>query len=45
MNLRDIGWEVVDRIHLAQDRVQWPVLVNMIINLRVPLKVVNLLTS
>jgi hypothetical protein len=23
MDLRDIGWEVVDWIHLAQNRVQW----------------------
>jgi hypothetical protein len=35
MDLMEIGWEVVDRIHLAQDRDQWPGLVNMAIDLRV----------
>jgi hypothetical protein len=29
-------WEGVDWIHLAQDRDQWRVLVNMVANLRVP---------
>jgi len=33
MILREVGWEVVDWIHLAQDRDQWQALVNMIINL------------
>jgi len=36
MNLRQIGWEFVDRIHLAQDRDQWQVVVNMVMNLGVP---------
>jgi hypothetical protein len=36
MILREVGWEVVDWIHLAQDRDQWQALVNMIINLWVP---------
>jgi hypothetical protein len=35
MNLRDIGWDVVDWIHMAQDRDQWRVLVNTVLNLRV----------
>jgi hypothetical protein len=26
------GWEVVDMVHLAQDRDQWQALVNMVIN-------------
>jgi hypothetical protein len=36
MNCREMGWEFVDWIHLAQDRVQWRVLVNKVMNLRVP---------
>jgi len=35
MNLRKIGWEGVDCIHLAQDRDQWWALVNTVIKLRV----------
>jgi hypothetical protein len=34
MDLREIWWEVVDWIHLAQDRNQWWVLVNMVTNLQ-----------
>jgi hypothetical protein len=36
MSLREIGWEGVDWIHLAQDKDQWRALVNAILNLRVP---------
>jgi hypothetical protein len=36
MDVREIGWEAVDWMHLAQDRDQWWALVNMIMNLRVP---------
>jgi len=36
MDLREIGWEVVDWMHLAQDRDQWWALVNMVMNLQVP---------
>jgi hypothetical protein len=36
MDLRDIGWEGVDWLHLAQDRNQWRALVNTVMNLRVP---------
>jgi hypothetical protein len=36
MDLREIGWDVVDWIELAQDRDQWRALVNMVMNLRVP---------
>jgi hypothetical protein len=35
MDLREVGWECVDWIHLAQDRDQWRVLVNTVLNLRV----------
>jgi hypothetical protein len=35
MNLREIGWDGVDWIDMAQDREQWRALVNMILNLRV----------
>jgi hypothetical protein len=34
--LREIGWDGVDWIELAQDRDQWRALVNMVMNLRVP---------
>jgi hypothetical protein len=33
--LREIGWDGVDWIELAQDRGQWRALVNTVINLRV----------
>jgi hypothetical protein len=36
MDLRDIGWDGVDWIGLAEDRDQWRALVNTVINLRVP---------
>jgi hypothetical protein len=36
MDLREIGWEGVDWIHLAQDRDQWRAVVNTVMNLRVP---------
>jgi hypothetical protein len=32
MDLREIGWESVDCIHLAQDRDQWWVLANVVMN-------------
>jgi hypothetical protein len=36
MDLREIGWDDVDWIDLAQDRDQWWALVSTVMNLRVP---------
>jgi hypothetical protein len=36
MDLREIGFGDVDWIHLAQDRDRWRVIVNTVMNLRVP---------
>jgi hypothetical protein len=35
-DLREIGWDTMDCIDLAQDRNQWRTLVNTIMNLRIP---------
>jgi hypothetical protein len=35
-DLREIGWDGVDWSDMLQDRVQWKVLVNTVLNLRVP---------
>jgi hypothetical protein len=35
MDLREIGWEGVEWIHLAQDRGRWWAVVNAVMNLRV----------
>jgi hypothetical protein len=45
MDLREIGWEDVDWMHLALDRNQWRALVNTVMNFRIPQKVGNFLTS
>jgi hypothetical protein len=45
INLREIGWEGVDWIHLTQDKHQWRTLVNTVMSLRVPEKAGNFLTS
>jgi hypothetical protein len=36
MDLREIGWDGVDWIDLAQDRDQWMALVNTVMKLLVP---------
>jgi hypothetical protein len=45
MDLREIGWEDVDWVHLAQDRDQWRAAVNTVMNLRALLKTRNFLAS
>jgi hypothetical protein len=36
MDVREIGWDGMDWIDLAQNRDQWRALVNAVMNLRVP---------
>jgi hypothetical protein len=36
MDVKEVGWESVDWIHLAQDRDQWWAHVNAVINLQIP---------
>jgi hypothetical protein len=36
IDLREIGWDGMDLIDLAQDRDQWKALVNMVMNLWFP---------
>jgi hypothetical protein len=36
MDLREIGWDGVNWIDMAQDRDQWRALVNMVLNFQVP---------
>jgi hypothetical protein len=36
MDLREIEWDGVDWMDMAQDRNQWKALVNTVLNLRVP---------
>jgi hypothetical protein len=36
MDLREIAWEIVDMMHLAQDRDLWWALVNTVIKFQVP---------
>jgi hypothetical protein len=35
MDLREIGWDGIEWIDLAQDRDQWRALVNVVLNLRI----------
>jgi hypothetical protein len=36
LDLKEIGWDGMDCIDLAQDRDKWKALVNTVMNLRVP---------
>jgi hypothetical protein len=36
MDLREIGWDVVEWIDMAQDRDQWRALVNTVMSHRIP---------
>jgi hypothetical protein len=45
MEFSETQWEGVDWMHLAQDREKWWALVNMVMNIWVPYKVRNFLTS
>jgi hypothetical protein len=36
IDLKEIGWDGVDWIDMAQERDQWRALVNTLLNLRVP---------
>jgi hypothetical protein len=36
MDLQEVGWDGMDWIDMAQDRVKWRALVNVVMNLRVP---------
>jgi hypothetical protein len=36
MDFREIGWDAMEWIHLAQYRDQWRALVNTVMNIRVP---------
>jgi hypothetical protein len=45
MDLREIGWDVIDWIDLAQDRDQWKALVNTAMNIQVPLNAGKFLSS
>jgi hypothetical protein len=42
MDLREIGWDGMDWIELAQDRDRWRALVNTVMNLRFPLKLLGI---
>jgi len=44
MDFREVGWEGLEWVHLAQVSVQWWALVNMVMNLQVLQKVRSFLT-
>jgi hypothetical protein len=45
IDLREIGWDGMDWIDLAQDRDQWRTLENMVMDLRVPYNAGKFLSS
>jgi hypothetical protein len=45
MDLREVEWEGVERMHLAYDRDQWWVLVNTVMKVLAPYKAGNSLPS
>jgi hypothetical protein len=45
MDLKELECEGMQWIHLAQDRNQWPVLVNRVTKLQIPQNSVNCLKS
>jgi len=45
MDLREIGWKVVDWMHLAQERDQRRAVLKTVMNLRVPWEAENFLTG
>jgi hypothetical protein len=45
MEVREIGWGDMDWSDLAQDNDKWKVLINMVINLRIPYSCGNSLSS
>jgi hypothetical protein len=45
MDLREIGWGVVDLTQLAQDTAQWRAFVNTAMNFRVPQNAGNVLSG
>jgi len=45
MDFMEMGWGGVNWVHLAEDMDHWWVLVNTVINLQIPQKAQNLLTS
>jgi hypothetical protein len=45
MDLKEVGWDGMDLIYLAQDRDQWWVLVNTVMKLRVPYNAGKFLSS
>jgi hypothetical protein len=45
IDLKEIGWDDMDWINLAQDRNQWRALVNTVMDLRVPQNAGKFLSS
>ena len=45
MGIQEVGWGDMDWIDLARDRDKWRAVVNVVMNLQVPLNGGNLLTS